>query len=426
VLFSIILLTTYLLSCSSDEDAEFPKITVERPAAGTIYENGDTIKFKAIYSDNTQIVSVSLQLVDKDNKPALGAISAVPVSNPFTFEGEYIINDPLLPGGVYNLRFQTSDGMNTTNHFIEVQIHELDRELLYPIIVTHPAASSWEAYLLLPNETWKKFSTHSGDYCGSDVFPAASQFYICGKYQSNLEAVKLSEGNQVWSVKPGFNQSQRWFEGIVFDQQYVYIACYEGNIRGYEKTGNEKYKSETFPNEYPKLSALTNNFIIGSFVDDYSINKHLVVFHNQGGKMIYNKFIQKNIVGLLHTSGDKALVFSNNNKVGDISLYNGSDNSLAPLHTITEGSIHEAAEMNSDNYIISTSAGIFRYQLSKNSLTAFAANTANSEIACDPVSQVVYVSSDQRIDMYTFPYAELAGSFTTPGSVVDLHLMFNK
>lgn len=426
LIFPIVFIFTLIIGCSTDEDSQSPLITVVSPAVNSVFENGDTIRFRAYYSDNSQLISASIQMVDSDNKPVLGAISSIPVSNPFTFEGEYAINDPLLPGGVYNLRFTTSDGVNTTNHFTKIQVHEIERKLLYPVIVTQKATNTWQAYRMLPDETWYEFTTHSGDYCGSAINPLTSQFYFCGRYQSDLVATKLPDGIPVWRVKPVFNQAQRWFEGIVFDQSLLYIASYEGNIRGYDKTGTELYKSETFPNEYPKLSVLTKNFIIGAFIDDFSSNKHLVVFHNQGGKMIYSRFFQKNVVELLHTSGDKVLVFSNSNGIGDISIYNGADNILSSLHSVSSGSIHEVAAMDNDNYIISTSAGLFRYQLSNNSLTPFAENYFNCEIACDPVSQQVFASSKQQINVFNFPFAVLTKSYSTPYEVTELHLMYNK
>lgn len=424
--FLILLIQVCIAGCKETEDDQYPEISVLSPSAGTVFQNGDTIYFKAVCSDNTTMVSISLQLVDKDNKPALKTLFTSASTNPFTFEGSYILDDPQMRGDLYYLRFQCSDGINVTNQFTQIQILESNPELLYPIIVTQPEASSWNAYRLLADGKWRKFATHTGDYCGSAVNSAASQFYFCGKYQSDLQAVKMPDGAPAWNVKPGFSPHFRWFEGIVSEQTYVYTSCYEGNIRGYDNTGNEKYKSETFLSAYPHISVLTNNFVIGSFINDYNTNKYLIVFHNEGGKMIYNKFITENIVGLLHTTSDKVLLFSNKNQTGSISVYNGADNTLSPLKVIPEGTIFDVAEMSSDYYFISTSAGIFLYRYSKNSISTFTNKTINSPIACDPLEKQLYVGMNQHFDIYTYPSGELVLSLNTPETVIDLHLLFNK
>lgn len=60
-----------------------------------------------------------------DNKPMLGNINIIPGENPFSLKGDYIIDDPMLPGDIYQLRFRASDGTNVTNNFVKIQIHEL-------------------------------------------------------------------------------------------------------------------------------------------------------------------------------------------------------------------------------------------------------------------------------------------------------------
>lgn len=423
---SVSLLAAITMGCSQHEDSEFPEITVMMPVIHSVFENGDTIEFRALISDNQHIAGVNIQLVDIDNKPVLGAISSSPVTNPFIFEGEYIINDPLLPGGMYHLRFQSSDGVNITNRFVQVQVQEMDRQMLYPVIVAKSPGNIWKAYRLPETAIWKEFASHTGDYCGSGINSETSQFYFCGKYLSDLDAVKLPDGIPAWKVKPGFNGSQRWFESVAFYSPHLYVSCFEGNIRGYDKYGIEIYKSESFADAYPYLLVAAKNLLLGAFRDDFSTNRYLAAFHKQGGKLIYSKFIRKDVTGLMHTTGDKVLVFSNSDGYGDISLYNGADNTLYPLRSFTEGTFHEAVAMDGDTYYISTSAGIYRYQAGKNTLTAFETNSRNSEIACDPIARQIYSCKGNTLGVFSTPSAELVKSFLLPDGVIDIYLLFNK
>jgi hypothetical protein len=416
----------FIQGCDDKEDEVYPEIKVSQPLNGVNFENGDTISFQATFSDNAKLQSVEIVLVDKNNIAVLPNLSLMPDKNPFSLIGSYIISDPLLPGGVYQLRFRASDGTNVTNHFVDIQIYELQQQLLYPLIVTHPETSRWSVYRLTAANLWKEIYSYTGDYVGSAVNSAASQFYTCGIAQSDLTAAKLPEGGFLWNVKPQIHQSMRWFEGITFNNNMLYVSCAEGNIRGYDKTGTEIYKTETYSNAIPSLSVTTKNYVVAYFRDNFSNSNMLVAFHNEGGKMIHNKFILTGPIGLHHLNYDKVLVFSNSNGEGEISLYNGADNTFSSLYHFREGTFFETAFLDSDNYIISGSSGLFWYRMSKNSLISIAPHLINCQVACDPLDQLIYVSQNSMLNVLDFSTGSLIQSYTLPGSAVDLHLVYNK
>lgn len=426
LLFLFVLTLACLGSCDSKEDTEYPKIVINLPLAGSSYENGDTIIFNALINDNSQLSNVEVLLVDQDNKPVLANFSLVPTANPFTFHGEYTINDPMLPGGTYQLRFKASDGINSANQFVQIQVHELQRQLLYPLIVTHPTSGNWLVYSLTNNNAWKEIYSHTGDYSGSSVNSPASQLYMCGVYLSDLTAVHLPNGVILWQVKPEVYQSGRWFESLNFCYPNLYVCCANGSILGYDNTGAETYKSETYANSIPHLSVTTKNLVIGSFKDAFSNDNFLVAFHNEGGKMIYNNFIQDEVVDLVQVENDKILIFSNNEGHGIISLYNGADNSMSVLHPFNDGTFREVSAMDKENYLVSGNKGLYWYRLSNNSLTPFVPAEINSLIECDNTSQLIFACSGKTMNVYNFPDATLSESIPLPDTAIDLHLVFNK
>ena len=412
--------------CTNDEDDIFPEIKVLEPLAGSSFENGDTIRFQAVFSDNQQLSFTEVALVDMDNKPMLATVHLAPGQNPFTFSGDYYINDPLLPGGDYYLRFRASDGKNVENIFVKIRVYELNRELLYPVIVTHPELDTWSVYRMNSINVWQNIYTHTGDYSGSVVNSAASQLYTCGIYQTDLTAVRLPDGIPQWKVKPMTHQSGKWFGGISFTNPILYISTADGSIRGYDKTGNEIYHSAIFGNGVPGLSVTTNNFVISSFRNAFSNDRYLVAFHITGGLMIHTKFMQAEVAAMAYAGSDKVLVFSNNGGHGEILLYNGTDNTLGLLHSSYEGTFHTASKIDTDNYLVSTNTGIFRYRKSNNSFTLFVTKNENSIMAYENISQLVYVCSGKTMEIYTFPLAGLEQTFTLPDTAVDIHLVYNK
>jgi hypothetical protein len=412
--------------CKVKTDIGYPEITVLEPTPNAIFNNGDTIRFIAKFIDNSKLNNIELILVNEANKPVLPMVSITPNKNPYTFQGDYVISDPMLPGGQYYLNFKAYNEENLTNKFIEIQISDLAKEMLYPIIVTHPGTDKWDAYRLTSANVWHNFFSNTGDYSGCAINPAESQFYMCGNSISNLTSVKLPEGLIKWNIKPVYHQSQRWFEGIESSYPNLYVSCAEGNIRGYNKEGSEVYKSETFPNAEPHHLTTTNNFIVGEFVDAYSNDRFLVTFHNPGGKMFSSKFYDGNVIALLHSSLEKVLVLCNKDDEACIMQYDATYNSLSNLHSFYEGIFIAAAKMDNDNYLISSSVGVYHYRISNNSLILFISGIKDAKIAFDDTSQQFYICSGKEMSIYSFPNPVLLNKIQLPDTIVDFHLVFNK
>jgi hypothetical protein len=425
LIYTVFLLLSTIGCNDKKEDTEDPKILVLQPQAGASYENGDTISFEAVFSDNSQLNNVEIQVVDADNKPMLSTQSFVPTQNPYTFKGTYVIDDPLLPGGQYQLRFRCSDGNNVTNKFVAITIFELNRNLLYPIIITHSGDKEWTGWKL-ENNLWKNLFTYSGDYLGSAVNSTDAQCYMCGLNKSDLTAYRLKDGLELWTVTPEIYQLQQGFTGMSFFYPYLYVASAEGNIHGFNKSGSEIYKSATYYSGIPSNPAKTQNLIISYFKDNFNGNNYLVAFHNSGGALLNVKYIQSDVVCLIPKDNDKTLVFSNKSGQIDISIYNGSDNSLISLHTLNATTLREAVSMDKNNFILSTNSGIYQYRYSDNSLSPFVTSINNAKIACDDTQQIVYICSGKKLEVYNFPFAALQATLSLPDTVVGLHLVYNK
>jgi hypothetical protein len=212
----------------------------------------------------------------------------------------------------------------------------------------------------------------------------------------------------------------------VYSYPFLYATCADGCIRGYNKTGNEIYKSEVFHNAEPNLLVATNNFIIGAFADVFSSNRFLVTFHNPGGKMLGNKFLIGDVIGLLQTTGEKILVFSNYEGQGSISQYNATDNSLSFMHPFYTGIFVGAARMDNDNYIISSTSGIYLYQISNNSLTVLVPGINGAKIVCNTELQQFYACVGKEMQIFDFPNPILLQTIPLPDTIVDVELVFNK
>lgn len=423
---SWLLLLVAAVSCREKGDDSYPTVKVIQPQGGSTYSFGDTLHFKAVFTDDRQITNAELEIVDMDNKPVMYTVSISPGQNPFTFEGEYYINDPMLTGGPYQLRFRATDGSNVSNSFVPVSIFETARDFLYPLVVTGGGQGNHTIYRLTADSGWVNIGSFDGEYGASAVNSPARQFYYSGTYNSYLQALRLPHGAPLWNVKSMNHQSQRWFEYMSFEYPYLYVAVAEGNVRAINKTGDEIYKTATFKNAFPGCMAVTQNFLLTGFKDDFSNDRFLVANHISGGGFIYSKFMTGVVAGIVATGGDEAIVFSNNDAGGEISFYNGQDNSLALIHPFAEGNFTKVLKMDDNNLIVSATTGLYRYQISNNSLTTFVSASKAAPFAVDDINRLVYVCNGKTLEVYSFPFTNLIESYSLPDSAIAIHTVYTK
>ena len=424
------LLIACTVSCRKVKDEKFPVISVTQPGNGAIYSVGDTIEFEAVISDESHLNTIQVTLIDVDNKPVLPPIIGVPSSTTFIFKGQYIIDDFMLASGNYQLMFQADDGYNTSKKFIDIQLFSPSQKLLYPVIVTHQDSKDWKVWKLDSftngDGNWKQIFVQSGDYSGSIVNSATSQFYICGKSTSALTSLHLPDGAFQWQVKTQQNVISRYFEGMALRYPLLYISLFNGYISGIDKNGIQQYKTDTYSNTIPGKISITNSFVIGNFTDAFMNQHFLVAFYKQGGHLVLSRFIPDEVVDMFPIGNEEILIIGNTNGQGTISSFDAAENRFIRLYTFYEGEFRKAAAMDKYNFIVLSTTGIFHYKLNINSLTPFIESQGNECMTCNPVDQQVFIGSGKLLRIINFPLGPLQKSYTLPDTITDINLVFNK
>jgi len=422
---SVVLIEMLACGCHENKDAGFPVIKIDKPSRDTHYQFGDTIRFQAELSDASQITSIEVQLMDGDNKPMMPVVSASPGKPQFTFKGEYVLNDPQLPNGTYQLRFRASNGENLTNQFLQLQYQELEKELLFPLVILHPDPNRWVAYKFVNNQ-WQQVCVHTGDFSGSAVNAADTVLYMCGDYNSKLSAIRLRDGLELWNVSPTMFQSSHWFGDVALANSKLYVGCAEGTMKAYNKSGTEVFKSVKYASASPVKCVVTDNLVIGFFVNTYDSQKHFVAFHNTGGALLDTKFYSGDVVQMMHTNGDEALIVANKDGHGEILQYMRYSDSIIGLKKFYGGVFCSAVMVDSNTLLVSSNIGIYTYHISSNVLEPFASAPVSAILGYDDVLQEVYACYGKKLDVFSYPHPSLIRSVVLPDTAVRLHLVFNK
>jgi hypothetical protein len=415
-----------LFSCRQEPDPVSPKINVFFPSAGNIFNVGDTIHLSAEFSDNSALHSLRVTLIDEEQRPCLPAISVESPSNPFTLTADYPIDNLLLESGTYELQFQASDGVNTTNVYIKTGLAGIPKEFLYPLILTSQGSNMVNAYAFTEPASWNKIYSQQGDFAGSALNSAYRQLYVSGSSKSHLNAWSLQENRVLWTVPIEYYPHGHWFESVNFEESMLFVSYYEGPVRGFDRTGNMLLETEIRNPYYPVRTCVSGKLIAAALKNKADHSTALGFYYRSSGKLKSLKSPAPDIQGMAPLDENRLLTFGN--KDGDmvISLYDTRFDEYSELKRMPGESAFSVASLNNDNCFISGLHQLYWYRYSSNSLVDFGNPISKAHLACEPISQEIYAGSGKNLFVYSFPDGILRRSIPLPDSLLDIELLYTK
>lgn len=423
---SLVLLFLLLISaCSPETDQVFPETVFANPAAGSVFTAGDTILVEARVSDNENLESVELSLVDSNGNPVLPSIEVYNPVNPFTLRTLYHISDVMLAGGVYELRVRAFDGFNYANAFLQVNLKELEKQLKYPVIITSPDQQQAEVWKGDNLPAWRSICKVQGDFLAAGISSPAQMVFLAGKATAGITAIDLRESRQSWHIPAEQQVSGHYFEGINFCYPLLYASLYSGTVKGYDHEGMVKYTGILPERFYPVVNTTTDAFVItameGKFTDEHAV----MAAYRESGFVRNQSGLPEAVMGLVPVSGNRALVLKHHAGGGSIWLFDPLADLITKLHD-TDDSIFGYSAMDADNLIFSGETQGYWYRFSTNSLVPMPSIPGNAFVACDPVNRVIYTGKGNRMQLFGFPGGEQVAEVPAPGEIRELLLLFNK
>jgi hypothetical protein len=426
VLLIFSLMAGGFFACREPKDDVWPEVTVLLPAVNSYYSPGDTILLKAEFSDDVALSFVKVALVDAYNNPVLATVSLVPDSNWYELEAEMVIDDAALKGGIYNLQFQASDGVNTASEYVRVIIDEPERKLLYPIVVTSEGTNQIRILRTDSTGVFRSMYLYQGDYAASDVSTAFGLLFFSGKVVTDLQAFGLAENKTLWSVPCEQSPDGHWFETLRYGYPWLFVSQYDGYVRGYDRYGVQQFKSQEVANNYAELVFLSGNYVLASMKGYVTTNRQLALFHVSGGKLIDLQPLDFVPVGFGDAGTNKAFVFGNDGGDGVIAIYDYVASTLAVINRVKGEKIIDVDNMTENEFYLSAGDEIYHYTYKNNSIIPFASGYQDARVACESVNDQVYVASGNALYLLNAQNGSVDTSWQFGGQVLDVHLMYNK
>lgn len=427
-LFCVIQMT-FFFSCKKKEDDNFgPVVTLTSPIENQSYNVLDVIQVKASVSDETQITSLSVSLMDANHGMANPPLS-VSVSSPtMTLNTQYALDNIHLETGVYYLMITASDGKNESHTYQQLFLTAVPKVRKKIIVIS--AANITQTHLSYIDSTFTAIIpsySFSGDFIGSSVNSYFQQGYMCGNYTGNYTGINLNDNSIQFNILAN-TSSNPYFTGFCADGKNTYVARYDGYIKGVDYSGNSIFNANSKSGFYTQKFCFNNGYLIMEEKDRIFSSKEIVCYYSTG-VVLQECSLNQDVVAFFEKDLQNVFVFGNSSGQGVIQLFDRTNNNIwNPYnYTLPAGSILSAVKIDENTYLIGHSNGtIYKYEYQNSSLTTYLTGYAAVQLKYDDVTNELCVAEANRISTFDYATASLHKSLNSPETVLDIHFLYNR
>ncbi|MCX6291851.1 MAG: hypothetical protein NT126_08810 [Bacteroidetes bacterium] len=422
--FSILI--SCLSSCKKEQTSK-PSIQITAPAPGQSFRVGDTILISAQISHDKNIQSASARLLNSNYIPVepdqnISVSGTHPVVHFL-----YAVDDHFLATGNYYIEVSASDGTETTNEFVSIHITELPK-LREGVFILRAAGN-------FSFNIDKADSLHntvpaiqvSGDYSGACVYSVNHELFTIGKTTGAFNGFDLQTNTLLFS-HPATSTIFPTFRNLYFAEDIIFVSYDDGNIKGYDKTGAQVYAVQQQGYFIPGVLFKNNLYVFAELYYPAFHQNKMGVFYLVSGAGKQESPVTINLANMYAPDQNHLLLFGNDSSSaqGKISLYTITGNGSNDLHSIPSGYLHSAVQVDSDHYFISHAGGIYLYDYSMNSLTPYVTGSPVYSMEYDDVNLELFAASGNHVNVYDVTTGLQKYVITSPDSVMDVKLLFNK
>jgi hypothetical protein len=425
LLFLVISLLGLFASCRKlDNDPAV--ITILSPIAGTGFIPGDTIPVEATMTDDGVLGTVSIKLLNSSYTPVCHLENyALNDLDSYTLSQKYVIDNLYLESGDYYLTVSVSDGEEDANEYRLIVINELPKTREGVYFITRPDTMNVHVFELDSLGQLINRLTIPGDYSESAINSRYHELIVSGYQNGYYNQYDLETYTNVFS-EPPYNGGGPSFENLFFYDNITYVSYYDGRIRGFDRFGAIKYNSAQPVYYLPGTLCVNFKYVFAEAFYPGQSETRVVVINNPSGVARQEYNLDADISTILSTGENEVMIFGNKNGDGKIYSYHVLNNDVDDLHTMTGIRIYGAVMIDSDNYALATQNGLYSFQVSNNNLIPVDVTAPSYAIEYDVVNGILFSASGNQVRQYAFPQPQVVNTTTSPDSVMDIRILYNK
>lgn len=426
IVFSLLL--SILNSCKKDEDTESPRISISSPYENTIYNVFDVVSVQASVSDNKQLESVSVGLLDAQMNVAYISVPATITSPSTNINVSYYLDDIHLESGIYYIKVTASDGENNINAYKKIQINAVPKALKKVFLVTKP--SSVQTNISYVDSTFSNivpYQSFSGDHIGSSVSSYFQQMYSCGNYTGAFRSIDLSN-NAVKFTVPCVQSVYPYFTGYLGFEKTVYVSFYSGMLRGYDHNGNIVYSAAANSGHYVQNFTFSGGYLLAEQVDQQTAAR-VLTSHQTTGVGYQQLGLTQDVVAFCEKNNENMFVFGNVSGQATIQLFDRNANNLWNPYpfSLATGALLSAVKIDSNTFLLGHSNGtIYKYQYQPSSVTTYLSGYVAKQLIYDDLNDDVYIVEDNALTRVYYSSGGVHNSVSSSETILSASLLFNR
>ncbi len=407
---SMLLLALLALSCNEEKDEEAPLVLISAPFENQNFNTIDTLLVTFTATDNERVLSVDIEILDENFQPVGQKYTYLVSDNPLNFGTDFLLDKPQLESGIYYVVVRASDGSNQGSAYRKIWLNAIPLEL-EGIFVATASFNNVKVYSRPPDSSlWTEHLDRQVDFVGAALNYKQNIFGLAGGELGDAVFYETGEWQPLQTVDgPGF-PSLPFFTGLSFsnDVDEFLLLLSEPRLRVYDAfaAGLIGFPLQV---EHRPVSA----YAIGDkyFVVEKPItnNNYSLATYARPGLLLSFLAVPGPVRGMFAKTPEEVFVWVDGTSGARLSILNTVTNLFSIIFERSGESLKSADRISQNEFVFSTSAGLFRYNFSTGATVVISNSVSPSVVKYESISGLLYTSSATLLQRYTLT-GQFAGS----------------
>gem|GEM_PF-2802296 len=414
--------------CSKEKDERNPAVEFIKPSEYQVYNDSDTIVVEAKVLDETQLVSVQIQLTDPSYQ-VKGKLLNIPVgSNPMKFLAEYPLSGLQLTTGDYYLRITASDGENTKYKYRLIKIQSDPPVLRHILLITGSGPGSF-ALQQLDSSLQPPQVLHSWThlYASSAVSVANQQLYIAGKGFGECYAFDLEDNTIDFNLPQIGTPSLDYHEQLLALGDRFYLGLTDGYVKGYNTLGAQHFVATMAAGRKPGLMAgHTGQYLVVAEEQRNGTGRWIAAYFLNSGTLWgeYKLPDGMEITGMASVNADEMLLAGNLNGVGRLLVWNVSANAFSTPWIAASGTIQCLQPLPNGQFLLAHEQSVLCYDPVAETAVVCLSKPSITRLRFDEATGTLFGAHQDTLTAWRWPTMSEAWSFPLTAPLLDFHLSY--
>ncbi|MFH2142101.1 MAG: hypothetical protein ABIJ97_06750 [Bacteroidota bacterium] len=422
----ISLIIFFCLSCKKNKDITPPEIIISLPVNDQLISAIDTFQIEGNISDNKQLLSISVVLLDYNQKQVSDIHYIEPTENPFKLETQFIINNIYLETETYFLQITADDGINLSKKFIELNLTEIQKELISIYTFCQSSTNQITAFEVNKSGIISQVLMLDDDFNDAVVNSYSKQISV--QYKSGvINTYSIDDYNLVWQIND-YHLSQLEFQGkLNVIQEFTYASNSLGKITAYDNNGSiRKVATSGSENHFPSKFIHHYDYLFVSDKPKSSISEKIEKLNFTTGFYSDSQELDFNLVDIHAYDNDHVMLCGNKNNVAKICTYSANYNIIYQLNNFPDDEYLCSEKISESDYIFAIGSTTCMYNSTNNILSEIPSINNVDMIKYDETEKFIYFIDSNVVRIYSYPQINLINELTFTDKIIELDFLYNK